>query len=204
MIFIPSSGILRYIILVLVLVVFATSLLTGCVSYRLGSKRFDSPEEALNFQSKIFSEAKSMIRPSQNRVGGTALILIPSDDELVRNYIRFEPGAKKESIEFLVFTTRNFIQFQAEATTIRRIFDSVEVKRHEGNPANKVVENNDFLIFLDVDGWHIKGRNKPRSILILTLAEMRRIFDYEVQQLVTGSLEFLDALNQKASELRSN
>jgi hypothetical protein len=43
----------------------------------------------------------------------------------------------------------------------------VTIARHNGNPANFSIGNNDFLIYADIDGWFIKGKNKSSSLPIL-------------------------------------
>jgi hypothetical protein len=184
----------------LFLVASSILILNGCsAGYKIGVKQFDSSEDALKYQADLFAEFKNQITPSKKPVGGIVLILIPSDDEITRNYIRYGQRTRKEDFEFILTGFRENIQYLAEAIVIRQIFDSAQIRRHDGNPANTTVGDNDFLIFCDVDGWSIKGKNKPNSILI----KWNRLKGADKNIAVQNAIAFLDAISQKADELRT-
>jgi hypothetical protein len=131
--------------------------------------------------------------PKLSPLHGQALVLIPSTDEVIKNYIRIMGGANMitvDQIDFLVTMTENSHQFIADAIKARNIFNSVTVDSHSGNPALIPVENYNYLIYLDVDGWFIKGRGEKLG---------RRIpYDQANSQIVSQTLTFLESLEQLA------
>lgn len=169
----------------------------SCVSttYKIGKEQFDSSAEALQRQMEIYSNIIKDIKPTQNPVGGSVLIIVPSDVELQKNYIRASSRTRQESLDYVTTASRNTNQFVADAIIKRRIFDSVSVERHNGNPASLPIGNNDFIIFRDVDGMFIKGKNKV-SILPVT-------FDKNKPDGVPRTEAFLDELSQQAHNLRA-
>ena len=99
----------------------------GCMSYKIGEESFNSSSEALQRQAEIFSNIIKEIKANQNHVGGTALIIIPSDVEIQKNYIKYGGRTSQESLDFVTAASRNTFQFTADAIAKRRIFDSVSV-----------------------------------------------------------------------------
>ena len=118
--------------------------------------------ELLQKNTEIYSNIIKEIKPNQNPVGGAALIIIPSDVEIQKRLIKAFSGTRvsQEQIDFFTAVSRNAYQFNVDAIAKRRIFDSVSVARHNGNPASYPIGNSDFIIFSDVDGWFIKGKSK--------------------------------------------
>ncbi|MFH2137450.1 MAG: hypothetical protein ABII88_02940 [Candidatus Omnitrophota bacterium] len=152
--------------------------------------------EVLKRNAEIFSNSINEIKPSQNPVGGAALIIIQSDVEIQKVWIKAFSGSSvsQERLDFFTALSRNAYQFNVDAITKRCIFDSVSVARHNGNPASHPIGNSDFIIFVDVDGWFIKEKNKP---LILPVT-----FDkYKLLQGIPRTEAFLDELNQQAQNL---
>jgi hypothetical protein len=167
----------------------------GCASYKIGKESFNSSSEAIQKQTEIFSDIIKEIKPNQNPVGGAALIIIPSDVEIQKNYIKYGSRTRQESLDFVIAASRNTFQFSADAIAKRRIFDSVSVARHNGNPASYPFGNNDFIIFMDVDGWFIKEKNKT-LIIPLTI-------DKNKPEGFPRTEAFLDELNQQVQNLRA-
>lgn len=168
-------------------------ILVGCASH----------SEVLQKQTETFSNIIKEIKPNQNPVGGTALIIIPSDVEIQKNYNSLTYSNMRFSQEFLDYVNaarRNFLQFIADAITKRRIFDSVSVARHNGNPASYPIGNSDFIIFMDVDGWFIKEKNKSLIISIPFPFDKNKP---EGVPLIARTEAFLDELNQQAQNLRA-
>jgi hypothetical protein len=153
--------------------------------------------EVLQKNTERYSNIIKEIKPNQNPVGGAALIIIQSDVEIQKNYIKLGFGSRvsQEQLDFFTAITRNNLQFTADAIAKRRIFDSVSVMRHSGNPASYPIGNNDFIIFSDVDGWFIKEKNKA-LILSVTIDKNKPVG-------VPSTEAFLDELNQQAQNLRA-
>ncbi len=178
------------------IIVSLSLLLNSCgMTYKIGEKSFSSSEEALKWQSDMFADYINQITPAPHPVGGIALILIPSDDEIVRNYINYGRRSSKDGIEYIRTATRNSMQLNADAIIRRRIFNSVRIDRHDGNPANVSVGENDFLIFGDVDGWSIKGKGKSQ-IIPITVDKSKSV---GMERLIA----FLDAVFRAADDLRN-
>lgn len=177
-------------------------LLAGCgAHYTYGGVSFSSSSEALTRQNEIHSNALNKITPTNNPVHGTALILLPSDVEIHKNYITVSGDGYnwsilgKEQIDYVITSTNNYFQYMADAIKKRGLFDSVSIERHNGNPASHPVGNYDYLVFIDVDGWFVRDRNNPRSLLVLV--------DKSISDDTSRTLSFLDSLYQQAISLRS-
>ena len=83
----------------------------------------------------------------------------------------------------------------ADSIRKRGIFDSVSVARHNGNPASFTTEDYEFIIFLDVDGWYIRMKDKARPIS-LPIDKSKPVGAPRV-------LSFLDVLYQQVTALRA-
>jgi len=173
-------------------------LITGCgARYTFNSETFSSSSEALQKQSEVFSHSLDKVTPTDTSVHGKALILIPSDTEIHKNYIRLGTDAsrlEKEQIDYLIAVVANDCQFTANYIRKRAIFDSVSLARHNGNPASFPIGDYDFVVFVDVDGWSIKGKDSPRAIQIL--------IDKSIADADSRILAFLDLLGREARIIR--
>jgi hypothetical protein len=174
-------------------------LLIGCGgSYRIGNETFSSCSEALHKQTETLTLSLQKITPIDKPVHGTVLVLIPSETEIQKNYIRFSNNPSnfnKEKIECMITFFNNHFQFMADTIRKRGIFDSVSVASHNGNPTFFPMGDSDFMVFLDVDGWFIKSKDDARSLPIS--------FDRSLPAGATSALVFLDGLYQNANALRS-
>ncbi len=152
--------------------------------------------EALQRQNERLSLMLNDIKQTDHPVHGKALFLLPSDREIQKNHIRIGNNASQvsqEVIDYIVSVTRNSHQSMADATRKRGIFDLVTVGQHNGNPASSPIDKYDFVIYVDVDGWFIKGEKGPRAMSILGAVP------FQAPQI---SL-FLDSLNKQAEYLIS-
>lgn len=188
-----SSGIMS--ISVAAMIISLSILLSSCAAtYKIGEKSFDSSEEALKWQSDLFADLVNKITPASNPVGGTAVIFIPSDDEIIRNYITYGRRSGKEGMDYVRTAVRTSMQLNADAIIKRRIFNAGLINRHDGNPANIPVGENDFLIFCDVDGWFIKSKGGARIIPIP--------IDKNKPEGMERLQSFLDDVGRAADDLR--
>jgi hypothetical protein len=169
-------------------------ILEGCgARYMIGDETFSSSSEALQRQSVILSHTLDAITQTNNPVHGNALFIFPSDAVIQRDYIRLRVG--QEQIDFLMTASKNSMQFIGEAIRKRGLFDSVSIARHNGNPESYPVGNYDYVVFRDIDGWFIRGRNNPRGLPITV--DMSKYID------ASRVSVFLDTLSQQAQGLRS-
>jgi hypothetical protein len=182
---------------VMLKLIYCVALIPGCgARYTIYDETFGSSSEALQKQSEINSHSLDMVTPTDNSVHGNALVLIPSNVEIQKDYIRFSYNASEldnEQIEYLITATANNWQFMANAIRKRAIFDSVSVARHNGNPVSFPIGEYDFVVFLDVDGWSIKGKDNPRALHISF-----DISNSEISDIDSRRLAFLDLLSQRA------
>jgi hypothetical protein len=173
-------------------------LITGCgARYILNGEKFSSSSEALQKQSEIFSHSLDKVTPTDNPVHGNALVLIPSDVEIHKNYIRLGYNAsrlEKEQIDYVITAEANDFQFMATVVRKKAIFDSVSVARHNGNPASFPIGDYDFVVFVDVDGCFIKGKDYPKAIQIPV--------DKSISDIALRRQAFLDLLGKQARIIR--
>ena len=147
--------------------------LIGCgARYMMGGETFSSSSEALQRQSENLARVLDNITPTDKPVHGRGLVLFPSDVEILKNHIKFSNSSfknslQKEQIDYLVSATRNDFQFMADAIRNRGIFVSVSVERHAGNPASFCTWDYDFMIFADIDGWFVKGREYQLPLAVV-------------------------------------
>jgi hypothetical protein len=175
-------------------------LLTACTVYKLGDEKFYSGADAIQRQLTIQSMALSGINPTDDPIHGYALLIYPSDNEIIRNHIKYSgmrsgispstiENEPKEGTNFLTTLSNNNFQFVINAIRKRNIFDTVMGEPHNGQPASYLNDNFDYIIFFDVDGWFIKGKKHPMPLLI----EIDRKVSLNSQMPV-----FLELLSEKA------
>jgi hypothetical protein len=179
----------------------------GCITYT----------SYIQKQTKNLSRALARISPSKDPVHGTALILLPSDVEILKHYLDFSAFLQLSDVEiqrncinyvpdknlmsasrasqkdahnsnFSITIAKNNLQFVADAIRKSSIFNSVSVAYQDGNPASFPIGDYDYIVFIDVDGWFLRGRNNLKPLPI----------SLEKDKLP------LDSLQQQAKALRSN
>jgi len=174
-------------------------ILTGCgTRYTINGETFGSSSEALQKQSEILSHILNKITPTDKPVHGIALVLIPSDVEIHKNFIPLLTNASKSGIDYLIMSRKNDFQFMADAIRKQGIFDSISVERHNGNPASFSIGNYDFMVFADVDGWAIRSKATARPLPIALDK-----WDKSNPAGDTRILSFLNSLSQQATALRN-
>lgn len=189
----PRADLLRTV----VSLVLAWPLIGGCALYRIGNEFVSSRTAALERQAELHAGMLRQVQPISSPVGGAALIVLPSGLEIRRNYITYGGGASpddsNEALKFVITSIQGRFQFVADAIQARHLFDSVAVAFKDGSPAMHPMGEHDFLVFVDVDGWFIKGRGttQPRPVAM----DRRRPLSLET---LSG---FLDGL-QREAELR--
>jgi hypothetical protein len=89
--------------------------LVSCAGrYRIRDKYFSSSSEALQFHAAIFTKLLEDIEPTKKPIQGSVLVLIPSDAEILKNFIKFGNNAgyfKKEDVDFIITVGRTSFQF---------------------------------------------------------------------------------------------
>ncbi len=174
-------------------------ILLGCgARYKIAGESFSSSSEALQKQTENLAHILNEITPTDNPVHGTVLVIFPSDVEIQKNYIRYGDNpsrVQQEHIDFFITTIKTNAQFMADAIRKKGIFDSVAIERHNGNPASYPIGDYDYMVFVDVDGWFIRGKDNPRGLPI-TVDKGKSVG-------APATLAFLDLLSQQAKALRN-
>jgi hypothetical protein len=175
------------------LALLATLFLGACAApkftYPYGNQMFPSPDKALAKQAAENSGVLAAITPTSNAVHGTALVVLPSREGLRKHFVRIwlhvrVPQAEDFEHDTLVMATvdlhnQDILHADLEYATAllendqdmlvaairkRQLFDQLTVT-HADDPIAVATSDNNFLIFLDVDGWFIKTRKSaPRSL----------------------------------------
>jgi len=157
----------------------------GCATatYTVGGKKFHSSSEALDEQAKINSNNLAKITPTNAPVHGTLLVLLPSDVEIQKNYITSRGDTSKISEEmhnFMITFTKNSHQSAVDMIRKKDAFDSVSVAYKNGNPASFPIGEYDYLLFLDVDGWFLRGKDNPKALPVGTLVGHQKVLQLDV------------------------
>ncbi|MFH1769644.1 MAG: hypothetical protein ABH833_03185 [Parcubacteria group bacterium] len=170
----------------------------GCATatYHAGNEIFYSSAEALQRLNEISSSILAGIQPTDHPVHGRALFLLPSDNEIQKNYIRWSNNAsrlEKEQVDYTITFIRNDKITVADAARKRGIFDSVEIEKHNGSPTTHPIGIYDFMVFLDVDGWFIKGKTDSKILKIF--------MDKSKSSGITRTISVLDSIQKQAESL---
>lgn len=186
-------------LIIILLVLLLISLFTGCASYKIGNKSFSSSEEALSYHEKKLAENIEEIQPiTENAKSyGKALIALPSSETIEKNYIRITGNASalsREQIEFLITSVSNNNDYMFKSIEKRQLFNKV-TKMIDPDPATIDMKGNDFILYLDIDGWFLKGKysNLTRKISI----------DSTLPIGVPRTLSFLESLEKQLKETLS-
>ena len=192
-------------------------LLGGCAPYRIGPEKFSSSTAALERQAEIDADLLSHIRPLSSPVGGSVSILVPSERELQRNYIQLREndltdrsnswsvslagaswleGGVPAAVKFALATSGKHFQLVADAIQRRHLFESVSIAFHDGNPGTYSIGEHDFLVFADVDGWFVRGKETPH-------AQPRSITQDAEPRTSSAISTLLDALEREIDALRA-
>lgn len=144
-------------------------ILTGCAPYRIGNEKFTSASAALQRQNEIFSHSLAEISPTKQPLRGTLLVLLPSDSEIKRNYIRHGDNylSGSQYIDFMLSVSKNNQQFRIDGIRKHGLFDSINEVYHNGNPASYDIGTYDCMLFQDVDGWYVRTKGHQRPLLVL-------------------------------------
>ncbi len=159
------------------------------ITYPYGNQTFPSPDKALAKQAAENSEVLAAITPASDPVRGKALVVLPSREDLRKHYVRiwlhvrvpqaedFEhdtvgsaysdlrtDGVLHDDFEYASALLENDQEMLVAALRKRQLFDQLTVT-HANDPIAVAMTDNNFLIFLDVDGWFIRTqRSAPRRI----------------------------------------
>lgn len=102
----------------------------SCASsaYRYHDKVYSSPREALAAMEQDLDSVLAQITPSQTPVGGSVVVLTPSDELLLKQWVtpgtRFKPT--RAQTDFMLQSSRKNTLFLVEALRRTSLFDKAE------------------------------------------------------------------------------
>ena len=154
-----------------VLLIICSALATGCgMRYKVANETFSSSTKALRRQSEIYANALDTVTAVDAPIHGNVLVILPSPEEIRRSYLILGGNARllgETPFGFAIASYENENNLIPSALTRSKIFDSIAIERHNGNPASYPIGDNDYLIFRDVDGWFIRSKSSPRALAIM-------------------------------------
>jgi len=122
----------------------------SCASsaYNWGNKVYFSPNEALAAQKQDFDSVLAQITPSQNPVSGSAVVITPSDELLLKRWAA--PGANlkptRAQTDYMLQCSGMWDRLYVEALRNRHLFDRTEW-RQSADPDQERFDE-DFAVVL--------------------------------------------------------
>lgn len=173
-------------------------ILCGCAHtiYTYGRAKYASSEAALKAQQDDISRMIAEISPTDNSLGGRALVVLPSQRLIEEKGIKTTGHVKRDDIEYVISTIKVGQDAMAEMLKRRKIFEEVSITRSD-QPETVTSSGYDIVIYLLVSGpnqkqWFLRTSSNDESIAI-----------YMDQSLPVGAqraLSWLDYIEKIAGE----
>jgi len=171
-------------------------LLISCseINYRYNNINFETPEAALAVQKDEIDSILAKINPTENPVGGTAIVILPSKEYIKKSFVGWNgpnpwPKPSQETIEkaydYNATLLINGLQCVGRAIDKRHIFDNVVITQNDD--PEKAVFSKDFaiILFKNKEGraqWFVK-RKKDIAGNFIPIEESSTILP-PVQQMI--------------------
>lgn len=170
---------------------------TGCMTFKHGDETFSSGADALKWQAEKHNDILKQIKPVPETIPGKALIAIPSDTEIRKKFISTR-HASEEAYAYVTMASRNEFQFIADAIGKSQMYDAVSVTSHNGNINSIPTDKVDYLIYIDVDGWFIRGNKSSYLSPPITFKKHR-----DIKELSKRVDAFLNDFHEQARIIRN-
>jgi len=145
---------LRYIkgSIILCLVLFLSACAAG--TYTFNKKNYTSSQEALAAHKVYLNEINQKIKPTDNKLGGSAAVVIPSYDTCVALGIKRTGHPQHELIDYLGKFIVEGYRGMAKYLEKRNIFDKVTIveDKYPVPTAKKIKRDYDAVLFLKLVG----------------------------------------------------
>lgn len=134
---------------------FATISLTACLSttykYTYKGVTFDTPEPALSAQDVNNEEILNKITPTKNKIGGSAVVVLPSIFLFEKNGVKVTGKPNPELLKFTAISGLKDLILIADALKKRQIFSSVKIT--ESDTPESVDFPEDVAIYYTMPGF---------------------------------------------------
>lgn len=169
----------------------------GCTSglYRYGEQKYYSSASALNAQRDDVANMIANIHPTNNPIGGRALIALPTQKLIEEKGIRITGFATREQIDFIVSGVEISVGSMAEALKRRKIFEEVSVSKSD-HPETMTSSQHDAIIY-----WLLASPRQTQWFL-KTPSNNKAVPIYMDQSLPLGAprtLSWLDYIEKTAA-----
>lgn len=156
------------------LVVLICFVLAGCFRYQYNNKSYSTPEEVIAAQAKDYDEELTRIEPASERIGGSALIVLPDRRRITESGFKtgflVSEAVRKKWVEFGVEVYDALLEHHVNSIKKRNLFDEVAVQRvYDMNTPQAL---SDYIIWYNLqnsersDYWYFlaKGTAKRKVI----------------------------------------
>jgi hypothetical protein len=162
--------------------------LCGCQSiYKYKSAQYTSSEAALQAQRDDINEMIAEIKPTNNPLGGKALVVLPSRKLIESKVVKiFTSSPRREWVEYFVMTIELDNDAKAEVLKRRKIFEEVAVTKSD-QPETVMSSDYKIIVYLkliayDQMQWYLRTSFADRSFPIYSdnsfPAGMQRTFSW--------------------------
>ncbi len=146
--------------------------LCGCQSiYKYKSAQYTSSEAALQAQRDDINEMISEIKPTNNPLGGKALVVLPSRKLIESKVVKiFTSSPRREWVDYFVMTIELDNDAKAEVLKRRKIFEEVAVTKSD-QPETVTTPDYKIIVYLklmayDQMQWYLRTSFAEKSFPI--------------------------------------
>jgi hypothetical protein len=164
--------------------------------------KYASTDAAFRAQRNDIKKMLSEIGPTQNPLGGKALVVLPSRKLIEKEMIYFMPNPKSQWIEYPVSTAENTIDAMAGTLPKRKIFEEVSIIKNDKPESVTLYNEYSIIIYLLVTGpdqfqWYLKTFSSDEPVPIY----FNQSFAINSSQ---RALSWLDYIEKTAAVKRSD
>lgn len=167
--------------------------LTACLStYTYNGVKFDTSELALSAQDVNNEEILNKITPTKNKVGGSAIVFLPSISLIEKNGVKVTGKPNPEHIKHIATSFQKSLGLEANSLKKRQIFDSVKITESD-NPES-VDFSEDVAVYFTMPGyglgqWLLKKKgSQPGDPIPITFDTSLSLPELRILSLL-GSIE---------------
>lgn len=130
--------------------------------YGYDDRWYSSADDALAAQKQASDASLAQIAPTESPVGGSVVLITPSDELLLERWVAPHSKAKPtdDQVDYLVRSNRNQMLFLVEAMRRNHAFDQVQWRR-SADPEREHFKE-DFAVILTADKleWSLRARTQ--------------------------------------------
>src|SRR5262249_44657272 len=103
--------------------------LWGHRRYSVGARSLGTTADALSAHKRALTATLASVTPTESPVGGTARIVLPTNERLAESGVLKRGSPSAEAIDYVVVTSARDLETMAAAVQKRNVFDEVHVER---------------------------------------------------------------------------